>query len=251
MASSSSSDEGSDADVADVAAGAKSDVEGVFSLINSVNVLNENVAKKLDKLLKESSYLRFNDNTDFVKDFRLLNATVNHMISVANNRLRQLKRKVDRLESMNDEKINELEKMEETHAMILNDLERSCRVHREDKKLLLPLAFKTVKYSEPMATFVGGDSKCSTCLTDFSTESQLAELSCGHFFHKDCAIKWMTESKSACSLCNTHVTGKSSFVVKRRRTSPSPVEPAPAQPTPTHTHTQAAEASEFDFNEAA
>jgi hypothetical protein len=250
MASSSSSsdDEGSDADVG---AGAKSDVDGVFTLINSVNVLNENVAKKLDKYIKDSLFARFNDNTEFVKDFRLLNATVIHMMSVANNRLSQLKRKVERLESIIEEKNNELEKMEETHAMILNDLERSCRVHREDKKLLLPLAFKTVKYSEPMATFVGGDSKCSTCLMDFSTESQLAELSCGHFFHKDCAIKWMTESKSACSLCNTHVTGKSSFLVKRRRTSPSPVEPAPAQPTPTHTHTQAAEASEFDFNEAA
>jgi len=243
MASSSSSDEGSDADVADVAAGAKSDVEGVYSLINSVNVLNENVSKKLDKLLKESSYLRFNDNTDFVKDFRLLNATVNHMISVANNRLRQLKRKVDRLESMNDEKINELEKMEETHAMIQNDLERSCRMHREDKKLLLQLAFKTVKYSEAMASRVGGDSKCSTCLTEFSTESQLADLSCGHFFHKDCAMKWMTESKSACSLCNTHVTGisKDSLAIKRRRTTPSPVSPP--------TVSGEVESSVFDFVE--
>ena len=223
----SSSDEGSDADVA---TGAKSDVDGVSSLINSVNVLNENVENKLNKLLKESHYLRFKESTDFVKDFRLLNATVNHMINVANNRLKQLKRKVERLELMNDEKINELEKMEETHAMIQNDLERSCRVHREDKKLLLPLAFKTVKYSETMATRVGGDSKCSTCLIDFSTECLLAELSCGHFFHKDCAIKWMTESKSACSLCNTHVTGiaKESLAIKRRRTTPSPVSPPTA-----------------------
>ena len=201
----------------DVAASAKNDVQGLVSLLGSVTVLSENVFKKLNREVKQSIYTRLTEDAEIVKEFRMLHSSIKHIMGTAMTTIKKLGRKVERLETLIEEKDEEIEKIEETHAFVLNDLEKMCKIHREDKKLLLPIAFKSVNYTSQMSLSVGGDTKCSTCLQEFSEESILAELSCGHFFHKDCAIKWMTESKSACSLCNTHVTGRSASVFKKRR----------------------------------
>jgi hypothetical protein len=201
----------------DVAVSAKHDVQGLVSLLGSVTVLSENVFKKLNREVKQSIYTRLTEDAEIVKEFRMLHSSMKHIVGNAMTTIRKLGQKVERLETLIEEKDEEIEKIEETHAFVLNDLEKMCKIHREDKKLLLPIAFKSVYYTSQMSLSVGGDTKCSTCLQEFSEESILAELSCGHFFHKDCAIKWMTESKSACSLCNTHVTGKSASVFKKRR----------------------------------
>lgn len=201
----------------DVAAAAKNDVQGVVSLLGSVTVLSDSFLKKLNREIKQSIYSRLTEDAEIVKEFRMLHSSLKHIVGNAMTTIRKLGRKVERLETLIEEKDEEIEKIEETHAFVLNDLEKMCKIHREDKKLLLPIAFKSVNYTAQMSLTVGGDTKCSTCLQEYSEQSVLAELSCGHFFHKDCAIKWMTESRSACSLCNTHVTGKSTSVFKKRR----------------------------------
>ena len=201
----------------DVAFAAKNDVQGLVSLLGSVTVLSENVFKKLNREVKQSIFTRLTEDAEIVKEFRMLHSSMKHIVGIANTKIRKLGRKVERLETAIEEKEEEIEKIEETHVFVLNDLEKMCKIHREDKKLLLPIAFKSVHYTAQMSLTVGGDTKCSTCLQEYSEQSVLAELSCGHFFHKDCAIKWMTESRSACSLCNTHVTGKSTSVFKKRR----------------------------------
>lgn len=226
MASSDSESDG------DVGVAAKGDLSAVGSLLGSVSVLTETMCKKLNADLKSSSFTRLNEDAEFVKEFRLMNSSVNHLLHVAGKKVRRLGRKIERLESQIEDKDEEIEKIEETHAFVLNDLEQSCKVHKEDKKLLLPLSFKTVPYSMSMSTEVGGDTKCSTCLQDYVENVQIAELSCGHFFHRDCAMKWMTENKSVCSLCKTHVMGKSLAALcgKRRRTITSATSATSAHP---------------------
>ena len=192
----------------------KNDIEGVTSLLHSISVLHESVSKKLKQDIKD--FARITDDAEFVKQFRASSTSIEHIIKVTSSKVRKISKKIDRFQNIIDEKDSEIEKIEENHAFALNDLERSCKIHKEDKKLLLPLSFKTVQYTDEMSKNVGGDTKCSTCLEDFTTKTLLAELSCGHFFHKDCAIKWMSESKSECSLCKTHVTGKISPWKKRK-----------------------------------
>jgi hypothetical protein len=201
--SGSGSDTESDGDLFD---GAKADLKNVNSLLDTMTILSDHVDSVLEKDLK-TPYLRMNEETKFVKEYKVLQSSLSNVIKVAHKKVKFLNKKVTRMESILEEKDAEIEKIEESHAFALNDLERSCKLHKEDKKLLLPFAFKTVFYTEEMSKSVGGDTKCSTCLQDYSLQSLLAELSCGHFFHKECALKWMSESKSTCSLCNSHVTG--------------------------------------------
>jgi len=211
VGSGSASENESDGDVFEAA---KTDLKNVGNLLHSITILNENADCALEKDLK-TPYIRINEETKFVKEYKQMSMTLSHLIKVANQKVKFLKKKVTRMESIMEEKDNEIEKIEESHAFALNDLERNCKLHKEDKKLLLPFAFKTVFYTEDMSKAVGGDTKCSTCLQDYSLQCQVAQLSCGHFFHKECALKWMSESKSNCSLCNAHVTG--SICGKRRR----------------------------------
>ncbi|CAN6479684.1 unnamed protein product [Victoria cruziana] len=45
------------------------------------------------------------------------------------------------------------------------------------------------------------DMECSVCLTRFEPESDVSQLSCGHFFHKPCFDKWLDYWHMTCPLC--------------------------------------------------
>jgi hypothetical protein len=186
----------------------KSEIEGVSSLLQSISVLHENVFKKLKESAREEA--------DLIKQFRVSSTSIDHILKVTLKKVKKVVKNIDKFQIVLDDKDSEIEKIEENHAFVQNDLERSCKIHKEDKKLLLPLSFKIVQYTSLMSNNVGGDSKCSTCLEDYTDTTLLAELGCGHFFHKECALKWMSENKSECSLCKTHVTGKTSIWKKRK-----------------------------------
>lgn len=45
------------------------------------------------------------------------------------------------------------------------------------------------------------DRDCSVCLTEFTPESEISKLSCGHIFHRLCLEKWLDYWKITCPLC--------------------------------------------------
>lgn len=47
------------------------------------------------------------------------------------------------------------------------------------------------------------DTCCSICLDDFKTGETLRLLPCGHSFHTDCVLPWLTERQGRCPLCKT------------------------------------------------
>ena len=49
-------------------------------------------------------------------------------------------------------------------------------------------------------------TSCHICLADFEEVEKLVLLPrCGHLFHYDCILPWLTEHKSHCPLCKTEV----------------------------------------------
>merc|ERR1719330_1734770 len=47
--------------------------------------------------------------------------------------------------------------------------------------------------------------ECSICLQDLDPDEMLLRLPCQHSFHKDCAVRWLTERNHLCPLCQTAV----------------------------------------------
>jgi len=49
-------------------------------------------------------------------------------------------------------------------------------------------------------------TSCSICISEFTKEEKLILLpNCGHFFHRDCILPWLTGRKGNCPLCQTMV----------------------------------------------
>jgi hypothetical protein len=44
------------------------------------------------------------------------------------------------------------------------------------------------------------DESCPICIEDYKTDEMLVQLPCGHAFHKDCILPWITE-KNSCPTC--------------------------------------------------
>lgn len=51
-------------------------------------------------------------------------------------------------------------------------------------------------------------SSCAICLDDFETGERLRLLPCGHYFHTNCVLPWLTGRQDCCPLCKTNVWGR-------------------------------------------
>jgi hypothetical protein len=49
------------------------------------------------------------------------------------------------------------------------------------------------------------EHSCAVCIDDFTTDAVLTVLPCGHKFHTDCIVPWLTERQSKCPLCKFDV----------------------------------------------
>lgn len=49
------------------------------------------------------------------------------------------------------------------------------------------------------------DISCTICLEDYSEGEKLRILPCGHAFHQDCILPWLTDRSPTCPLCKAHL----------------------------------------------
>jgi len=49
------------------------------------------------------------------------------------------------------------------------------------------------------------NASCSICLDDYEPNEKLRMLPCGHQFHTDCILPWLTERQGLCPLCKQQV----------------------------------------------
>jgi hypothetical protein len=43
--------------------------------------------------------------------------------------------------------------------------------------------------------------ECVICFEDFQPEDLVAIISCGHVFHRECAVQWLAQPRQRCPLC--------------------------------------------------
>ena len=72
-----------------------------------------------------------------------------------------------------------------------NEADRS-QASRENTKLLV-----TDKISQQQ---VNEELQCAICVKDFTEAEEVKRLSCNHFFHEQCILRWLQE-KTTCPLC--------------------------------------------------
>ncbi|XP_021746750.1 probable E3 ubiquitin-protein ligase XERICO [Chenopodium quinoa] len=49
----------------------------------------------------------------------------------------------------------------------------------------------------------GIEGECCVCLCKFEDEEEVSELSCKHFFHRNCLEKWFDNHHTTCPLCRS------------------------------------------------
>ena len=71
-------------------------------------------------------------------------------------------------------------------------------------------------------------SSCAVCLDEFKDNELLRVLPCGHRFHHDCLLPWLTQKQSSCPLCKFDVLdyilseqGETSFPENRTADNPT------------------------------
>jgi hypothetical protein len=173
------------------------DVKSIQSLIASMMLVCDDLMTKFQKMDKPGI-----SKANIIQEGITSSSTVIRLLSIAMKKSIRIANQSITLEEENDE----LERSQENHAIEQNNLESVIKVHTDDKKLLVPLVFENVAYHSFMSLRQGGDTTCSTCLEDFKENEEISILQCKHFFHTTCAIKWLSENKSACSLCKRHIT---------------------------------------------
>ena len=65
--------------------------------------------------------------------------------------------------------------------------------------------FKTRKVMKRVKSNMLVDNDCSICLEPL-TENVATALPCGHRFHKDCIVNWLTRSQGKCPNCKKRIT---------------------------------------------
>jgi len=196
-------DDGSDDDI-----DLKGEIKSVQSLVISMMLVSDDLIARLQKLDKPGV-----TKTTIINDSIASTGTLIRLLSIATKKADRISRKSLLIEEENEE----LERAQESHAMALNTLESVIKTHKDDKKLLVPLSLNIKPYTASMSTKQGGDTKCSTCLEDFKEGANLFVLHCNHYFHAECAIKWLSENKSACSLCKRHIVDYQIILKGRKR----------------------------------
>ena len=200
------------------------DVKSIQSLIASMMLVSDDLITKIQKMDKASK-------ANVISESITSSTTVIRLLSIAMKKSIRIANQVITLEEENDE----LERSQENHAIEQNNLESVIKVHTDDKKLLVPLLFENVAYHSFMSMRQGGDTTCSTCLEDFKENEEISILQCKHYFHTSCAIKWLSENRSACSLCKRHITHSPLPLLcglgGRKRPRVAPVAPAQDQTT--------------------
>ena len=58
-----------------------------------------------------------------------------------------------------------------------------------------------VAKSETQCKFRSSSEQCSICLDDFDKGDRLRVLHCGHMYHTDCIMPWLTKQRSNCPMC--------------------------------------------------
>jgi len=173
------------------------DVKSIQSLIASMMLVSDDLITKIQRMDKAGI-----SKANVISESITSSTTVIRLLSIAMKKSIRIANQVLTLEEENEE----LERSQENHAIEQNNLESVIKVHTDDKKLLVPIVFENAAYQSYMSLRPGGDTKCSTCLEDFKENDEISILQCKHFFHTPCAIKWLSENKSACSLCKRHIT---------------------------------------------
>jgi len=88
-------------------------------------------------------------------------------------------------------------------------LARMIRVHKltaEQVRTLDEEEFSTSESGEEGGGESNGDSCCCCiCLEEFEHKEKVRVLPCGHKFHEDCLIPWLTERDASCPLCKMDV----------------------------------------------
>jgi len=52
------------------------------------------------------------------------------------------------------------------------------------------------------------ETACAICIEDYTLGEKLKQLPCGHTFHQDCLIPWLTERHASCPLCKYDVSAR-------------------------------------------
>ena len=89
------------------------------------------------------------------------------------------------------------------HAGVMTSNERSMfmseQLLTEEQVLKLP----TVSFhfgDEPTL-----QTSCAVCIEEYSEGDKLRQLPCGHVFHTECIVPWLTERHISCPLCKSDV----------------------------------------------
>ena len=175
----------------------KEEMSDVQAMLSSMDI----VVVELIKTLNEKHRISSPAGKVLVDKCLTSTTTLAHILSISISKSKQIHEKIVNV----TEEMEEIEQTQENHVFELNNLEAIIKTHKDDKKVLVPLTITTTPYSINMLKNRGGESQCSTCLTDFKEGAILAQLQCGHYFHEQCALKWLTENKSVCSLCKQHI----------------------------------------------
>ena len=117
------------------------------------------------------------------------------------------KRDKDKMNESKDDKVGEKVDMDEMNEA------RDEKVDKEsDHSLTKPSTQDDSNKSDIVAprSFIDDaytfSISCSVCLSDFEHGEEVKLLPmCGHLFHTDCIMPWLTEKKGSCPLCQTDV----------------------------------------------
>ncbi len=65
--------------------------------------------------------------------------------------------------------------------------------------------FKRDPTDDPDEEEGGSSHSCAICLDEFEDNEKVRVLPCGHKFHDDCVIPWLTQRHASCPLCKLNV----------------------------------------------